>query len=104
MPCWFECVATTLNLAANAVLARRLCEDAAAPVPRAVLVLQATANLCWATHATRHADAALATTAIASFCLQATSLLLTARAPTSRAGEGVARAPSPWDDDGVEEA
>lgn len=75
---WLECVATAFNLVANAVLARRLCEDALSPVPRSVLAVQAAANVCWCTHAAWREDLPLFVTAGASLCLQASSLVATA--------------------------
>lgn len=79
-----EPIATGCNILSNVVVLRCMCRDPASPIPRGALVFQVCANISWFTYATLKSDAYLATTALTSLILQASSLALRSRHRTSQ--------------------
>ncbi len=79
-----EPIATGCNILSNVVVLRCMWRDPTSPMPHGALALQVCANLSWFTFATLRGDAYLATTALTSLILQASSLALRSRHGTSQ--------------------
>lgn len=84
-----ELLATASNIAANAVLAHRMCNEPRSPVPVAVLALQLLGNSLWISYAALDRDAFLGTTAAVSLAMQTASLLMRTRPPQRRPGRSL---------------
>jgi len=72
----WEPAATSATILSNCVVLYAVCVDPRSPVPIAALGLQVCANAAWVTFAALTHDVYLCTTALASLCLQITSLVL----------------------------
>ena len=78
-----ELCATALNVTSNFVMLVRMLQNPNQRVPRAVLVMQMLANVCWFSFAASHGpDLYLMTTSASSGVLQCLSVWLLARAAT----------------------
>ena len=76
-----ELCATALNVTSNVVMLVRMLQNPNQRVPRAVLVMQMLANVCWFSFAASHGpDVYLMTTSASSGVLQCLSVWLLARA------------------------
>jgi hypothetical protein len=76
-----ELCATALNVTSNVVMLVRMLQNPNQRVPRAVLVMQMLANVCWFSFAASHGpDLYLMTTSASSGVLQCLSVWLLARA------------------------